>query len=76
MVRVGLIQMRCEKGAIAENLASLSRYLAEAAMRNVDIVGFPEMRTSPGAGMCLRQMVNVCTRRRIGRSAWFTWSLG
>jgi predicted amidohydrolase len=43
MVRVGLIQMRCEKGAIAENLASLSRYLAEAAMRNVDIVGFPEM---------------------------------
>lgn len=43
MVRVGLIQMRCEKGAIAENLASLSRYLAEAAMRNVDIIGFPEM---------------------------------
>lgn len=43
MVRVGLIQMRCEKGAIAENLRGMSRYLAEAATQNVDIVGFPEM---------------------------------
>jgi predicted amidohydrolase len=50
MVRVGLIQMRCEKGAIGENLAIMSRCLAEAAMRNVDIVGFPEMSITGYAG--------------------------
>lgn len=43
MIRVGLIQMRCEKAAIAENLEKISGYLAEAAARQVDIVGFPEM---------------------------------
>lgn len=43
MLKVGLIQMRCEKGATAENLESTSRYLAEAVARDVDIVGFPEM---------------------------------
>ncbi|MCA9872045.1 MAG: hypothetical protein KC441_00260 [Anaerolineales bacterium] len=43
MVRIGLIQMRCEKGAITENLAAMAGYLDQAAARNVDIVGFPEM---------------------------------
>jgi predicted amidohydrolase len=43
MIRIGLIQMRCEKGAIAENLESTSRYLDEAAARDVEIIGFPEM---------------------------------
>jgi predicted amidohydrolase len=43
MTRVGLIQMRCEKAAIAENLQTMKAYLAEAAARQVDIVGFPEM---------------------------------
>jgi predicted amidohydrolase len=43
MVRVGLIQMQCEKGAIAQNLASMTRVLSEAAERHIDIVGFPEM---------------------------------
>lgn len=35
--------MRCEKGALAENLNNLSSYLNEAAARGVDIIGFPEM---------------------------------
>ena len=43
MTRVGLIQMRCEKAAIAENLERMNHYLAEAAALRVEIVGFPEM---------------------------------
>jgi predicted amidohydrolase len=43
MTRVGLIQMRCEKAAIAENLERMNDYLVEAAGLQVDIVGFPEM---------------------------------
>ena len=43
MLNIGLIQMRCEKGALAENLASISRYLAEADDHNIDILAFPEM---------------------------------
>jgi predicted amidohydrolase len=43
LIRVGLIQMRCEKAAITQNLASKARYLQEAAQRNIDIIGFPEM---------------------------------
>jgi predicted amidohydrolase len=35
--------MCCEKSAIAQNLASIARYLDEAAARRVDIVGYPEM---------------------------------
>jgi len=42
VVKIGLIQMRCEKGAIAENLESLSRYLVEAETLGIDIIGFPE----------------------------------
>jgi predicted amidohydrolase len=43
VIRVGLIQMRCEKAAVAENLEEIFNYLVEAAARQVDIVGFPEM---------------------------------
>lgn len=43
MVKIGLIQMRCEKGAIAENLESFSQHIAEADTRDIDIIGFPEM---------------------------------
>lgn len=42
-MRVGLIQMVCEKAAMAENLEIIGHYLAEAAARQIDIVGFPEM---------------------------------
>jgi len=42
-LRVGLIQMRCEKAAITQNLASMTSYLEAADQRNIDIVGFPEM---------------------------------
>jgi predicted amidohydrolase len=42
-VRVGLIQMRCEKAALEQNLTAFAGYLAEAAARRIDIVAFPEM---------------------------------
>ena len=42
-VRAGLVQMRCEKGAIAANLDAISHTLAAAAALDVDILGFPEM---------------------------------
>src|SRR5262245_17158307 len=35
--------MRCEKGAITENLKDIAHYLTEAGARQVDLVGFPEM---------------------------------
>lgn len=43
IIRVGLIQMRCEKAAIDHNLAGITAYLSQASWRNIDIVGFPEM---------------------------------
>src|SRR5512135_89401 len=43
MIRIGLMQMRSEKGAIEENLETIARCLAEAKRREIDIVGFPEM---------------------------------
>lgn len=42
-MRIGLIQMRCEKGAVAKNLADIARHLDEATARDIDIVGFPKM---------------------------------
>jgi predicted amidohydrolase len=42
-LRIGLIQQRCEKGAIPANLVDVSRILANAAAREIDVVGFPEM---------------------------------
>ncbi len=35
--------MRCEKAAIAQNLANMAGYLEEASRRDIDIIGFPEM---------------------------------
>jgi predicted amidohydrolase len=42
-VKIGLVQMNCEKGAIAENQAEIGRQVVEAAERGVDILAFPEM---------------------------------
>jgi len=42
-VRIGLVQMRCDKAAIAENLATMGRYLDHASELGIDIIGFPEM---------------------------------
>src|SRR5215831_3894426 len=42
-LRLSLVQMRCEKGAIEENLAAIAAYLREGAHHDVDIVCFPEM---------------------------------
>ncbi|MCK4477222.1 carbon-nitrogen hydrolase family protein [Candidatus Bathyarchaeota archaeon] len=43
MVKIGLVQMRCEKAAITENLKSTARYLDKAVAYGLDIVSFPEM---------------------------------
>jgi predicted amidohydrolase len=43
LINVALIQMRCEKNAIAENLDATRGYLNEAAAKGIDIVAFPEM---------------------------------
>lgn len=43
MLKIGLIQMRCEKGAITENLTGISACLTEAVERGVEILGLPEM---------------------------------
>jgi len=43
MFRIGLIQMRSEKGEVAANLAVIAEYVREAAARKIDILGFPEM---------------------------------
>ena len=42
-MKLGLVQMRCEKGAIEENLASTRAYLEEGMKQDVDIMCFPEM---------------------------------
>ncbi|MBN1248135.1 MAG: carbon-nitrogen hydrolase family protein [Anaerolineae bacterium] len=42
-MRIGLVQMVCEKAALRANLAHIGVVYAEAVARRVDIVGFPEM---------------------------------
>jgi|SRR5579859_1147900 len=42
-IKVGLVQMRCEKGAIDDNLASIQAYLREGVGQGIDIMCFPEM---------------------------------
>ena len=42
-IKLGLVQMRCEKGAIEENLVSTRAYLDEGMRQGVDIMCFPEM---------------------------------
>jgi len=41
-LNIALVQMRCEKGAIDANLASMRAVIAATAQRNVDVVAFPE----------------------------------
>jgi predicted amidohydrolase len=43
MLELALAQMRCEKGAIDANLATIQHCLQESASRGVDIICFPEM---------------------------------
>ena len=40
---IALVQMRCEKGAIDDNLAAIQAYIQEANSRNVEMICFPEM---------------------------------
>ena len=40
MLKIGLVQMRSEKGAIDQNLAVIAAILTEAAGRGVQIIGF------------------------------------
>lgn len=41
-LRVALVQMRCEKGTIAANLAATRAYLHEAAGAGAEVICFPE----------------------------------
>ncbi|HKD76450.1 MAG TPA: carbon-nitrogen hydrolase family protein, partial [Ktedonobacterales bacterium] len=41
-LHTGLVQMRCEKGAIGENLAAIERYIAAGVKHGADILCFPE----------------------------------
>jgi predicted amidohydrolase len=41
-LKIGLIQMRSEKGAIIENLKAISGFINKAHKRGVDILGLPE----------------------------------
>jgi (R)-amidase len=43
LLQIALVQMRCEKGTIDDNLAATQAYVQEAAARGVDIICFPEM---------------------------------
>jgi predicted amidohydrolase len=43
MLQLALIQMRCEKGVIRQNLDTIGLHLAEAAARAVDVLALPEM---------------------------------
>ncbi|MBN1579357.1 MAG: carbon-nitrogen hydrolase family protein [Anaerolineae bacterium] len=40
---IGLVQMRCEKAAISDNIEQMAQYISKAREQNVDILGFPEM---------------------------------
>ncbi len=43
MLRIGLVQMTCEKAACAQNLQAMAGVLARAQTLDMNIVGFPEM---------------------------------
>jgi predicted amidohydrolase len=42
-IKIGLVQMLCKKGALNDNLNSISKYIIEADTKGVDILGFPEL---------------------------------
>ena len=41
-LRIGLVQMRCEKGVIAANLGAIASHLRDGASQGVEIMCFPE----------------------------------
>lgn len=43
MIKIGLIQMRSEKGTVEGNIATMATFIAEAANKKIDILAFPEM---------------------------------
>ncbi len=45
-LRIGLVQMCCEKGALDQNLETIAGYLTQAARRKLDFLVFPEMSLS------------------------------
>ncbi|TFG67538.1 MAG: carbon-nitrogen hydrolase family protein [Anaerolineales bacterium] len=45
-MKIALIQMVCEKGALQENLEVTAHYITEAAALGIDIVAFPEASLS------------------------------
>ena len=42
MVKIALVQMICEKAAIARNLAQTAQYIEQATAESVNIIAFPE----------------------------------
>lgn len=42
-LKLGLVQMKCQKGAIGYNIISMYKYLEECKRKGADIVCFPEM---------------------------------
>lgn len=42
VLKIALIQMHSEKGAIADNLKAISGFIIEADKRGIDIIGLPE----------------------------------
>jgi (R)-amidase len=50
-IKLGLVQMRCEKGAIEENLTSTHAYLEAGMRQSVDIMCFPEMNITGYANL-------------------------
>lgn len=45
-LRLGLVQMRCEKADIEANLAAMAGWLSASRARGIDIVAFPEMNVT------------------------------
>src|SRR5690242_18587677 len=43
MTKLALVQMRCEKDAVAQNLRQIGQYVNEAVIAQCDFVCFPEM---------------------------------
>lgn len=42
-LKIALVQMKCEKGEVAENLSSIEKYIMESKKRDIEIICFPEM---------------------------------
>jgi predicted amidohydrolase len=48
MLRIALVQMRCEKAAVSENIRVIENHIEEAEKRGIDVIGFPEMSITWG----------------------------